>query len=72
MFMSVNSPVTSNEIKGFFPPGIVTGLGIILVALVVAKLAYGRTAVFTGCQQGSCPVDFYRNFMVHRSGATSV
>ena len=39
--MSVNSPVTSNEIKGFFPPGIVTGLGIILVALVVAKLAYG-------------------------------
>ena len=39
--MSVNSPVTSNEIKGFFPPGIVTGLGIILVALIVAKLAYG-------------------------------
>ena len=38
--MSVNSPVTSNEIKGFFPPGIVTGLGIILVALVVARLAY--------------------------------
>ena len=34
--MSVNSPVTSNEIKGFFPPGIVTGLGIIVAAFVVA------------------------------------
>ena len=39
--MSVNSPITSNEIKGFFPPGIVTGLGIIAVALVVAWVAYG-------------------------------
>ena len=39
--MSVNSPITSNEIKGFFPPGIVTGLGIIAVALVVAWVACG-------------------------------
>ena len=38
--MSVNSPVTSNEIKGFFPPGIVTGLGIIVAAFVVAWLSY--------------------------------
>ena len=40
--MSVNSPVTSNEIKGFFPPGIVTGLGIIVAAFVVAWLSSAR------------------------------
>lgn len=32
--------VTSNEIKGFFPPGVVTGLIIIVVALLVAWLSY--------------------------------
>ena len=38
--MSEHHPVTSNEIKGFFPPGVLTSLALIILALAAGWGAY--------------------------------